>query len=240
MSIPAGHLPVDNFPDTERMNMQRIYETRRDRLRDAARDTFGPKWKQRQLGERLGVDANYISRILSKPGRSGHKKIGEELARKLEDLLNKPTYWLDGIEPTPTYNLEEEARAVLYRVPLISWVQAGAWTEIIDNFEPGDADEWVDSPVYVSANSFALIVRGDSMAPEFVDGDIIIVDPHRRPENGSYIVARLDDEKESTFKQLIIDAGRYYLKPLNSRYPVLQVNGNMTVCGVVRAKTKMY
>lgn len=141
---------------------------------------------------------------------------------------------------SPTYDLNDEFRVVKNRVPLISWVQAGDWSEIVDNFEPGQADEWIDAPFHTNANTYALRIRGDSMEPEFVHDDIIIVDPHKRAENGSYIVARLEDETESTFKQLQIDGSRQYLKPLNPRYPVLQVNGNMTICGVVRAKTKLY
>jgi len=31
-------------------------------------------------------------------------------------------------------------------VGLISWVQAGAFAEVIDNFQPGDAEDWIDYP----------------------------------------------------------------------------------------------
>lgn len=49
------------------------------------------------------------------------------------------------------------------RVPLISWVQAGEWTETHDLYSPGDAEEWLPCPVRHSPDTYALRVKGDSM-----------------------------------------------------------------------------
>jgi SOS-response transcriptional repressor LexA len=72
------------------------------------------------------------------------------------------------------------------------------------------------------------------MEPNFPEGSIIIVDPDQHAENGSYVVVRMDDAVEATFKQLVIDGVEKYLKPLNPRYPIMRVNGRATICGVVR------
>ncbi len=124
-------------------------------------------------------------------------------------------------------------------VPLISWVQAGEWSEIIDNFMAGDAEEWLPCPVTHGPRTFVLMVRGESMSnphgqPSFSDGDLIFVDPDRQWENGSLVVVRLDDEKEATFKKLIIEGNRKFLRPLNPAWPdqVIEINGNATICGV--------
>lgn len=45
--------------------------------------------------------------------------------------------------------------------------------------------------------------------------------------------AKLTDSNEATFKKWVIDAGQHYLKPLNPAYPVLTVNGNCRIIGVV-------
>lgn len=131
--------------------------------------------------------------------------------------------------------------------PLISWVQAGTWEEIVDNFAPGDAEQWIEAPVKVSKNSYWLRVVGESMLDptgkrSFKDGDLVLVEPHAYAENGSLVVVRLDDESEATFKQLIIEGGRKYLKALNPNWPnrIFEVNGNATICGVVRAKTEVW
>jgi SOS-response transcriptional repressor LexA len=59
----------------------------------------------------------------------------------------------------------------------------------------------------------------------------VIVDPDREPAPGSFVVARFDDVQEATFKQLVEDAGRRYLKPLNPRYPMIPIDGNVILCG---------
>ena len=143
-------------------------------------------------------------------------------------------------ESAAVYDLSAEARPIRSEVPLISWVTAGAWCGVVDNLEPGEAEEWVQADHNVGENAFALTVRGDSMEPEFRDGVRIVVDPSYEATDGSYVIARLDDDMEATFKQLVIDGSRRYLKPLNDRYLILSVEGNMTICGVVRSQSKTY
>lgn len=125
------------------------------------------------------------------------------------------------------------------RVPLISWVQAGEWTAIVDNFEPGDAEEWQETTAKVGPHAFALRVHGDSMVnplgfPSIPEGSIVIVDPDGHAENGKIVVARLEDSVEATLKKLVIDGPHRYLKPLNPDYRPIQINGNCTIVGVVR------
>lgn len=79
---------------------------------------------------------------------------------------------------------------------------------------------------------FALQVLGDSMEPEFKDGNIIVIDPDGVVENGSYVFAVYGDEY--IFRQLLIDEdGQHYLKPLNEAYPTLKIAGLHAVHGVV-------
>ena len=61
--------------------------------------------------------------------------------------------------------------------------------------------------------SFALRVIGDDMAPEFRDGEIIIVEPDGALKDGSYVLAQLDGEW--TFRQLLRRGERWLLHALN-------------------------
>ncbi|HHB93328.1 MAG TPA: S24 family peptidase [Thioploca sp.] len=85
---------------------------------------------------------------------------------------------------------------------------------------------------------FALQVLGDSMLPEFKEGHIIIIEPDGVVENGSYVLAI--HEKEYIFRQLIIDDENYFLKPLNSSYPTLEIPTLEDIKGVItqRAGTR--
>jgi len=78
---------------------------------------------------------------------------------------------------------------------------------------------------------FALQVLGDSMVPEFADGCVIVVDPAGVIENGAYVVAQQQDE--FVFRQLAIEQGRYFLRPLNPQHPSYEIDGPEAIHGVV-------
>jgi len=123
-------------------------------------------------------------------------------------------------------------------VPLISWVQAGAWSDVVDNFSPGDSEEMIPTIVPIKRHTFALRVDGDSMTnpagwPSFPEGMIIIVEPEFDHQSGDFVVVK-NGENQATFKQLIRDGAEWLLKPLNPRYPIKPLPTDSTICGVVR------
>lgn len=130
------------------------------------------------------------------------------------------------------------------RAPVISWVQAGEWNDIMDEFQPGHAEEWEPVPDAASQYCFWLRVVGDSMTAtagvSIPEGALILVDPEAPVVSGCLVVAKLIDSDQATFKRYIEDAGHKYLKPLNPAYPVIEVNGNCRIVGVVKeAKIKL-
>lgn len=154
--------------------------------------------------------------------------------------------WLGGnfiegqiIRPSlPTPSNVEPGPDITGRVPLISWVQAGEWAEVIDHHLPGQAEEWRLTTAKCSHHAYALRIVGDSMtnpygSPSIPEGYIVIVEPERAAKNGDIVIARLDDSMEATIKKLVIEGNTRYLKPLNPSYPVIHINGNCTLCGVV-------
>jgi len=78
---------------------------------------------------------------------------------------------------------------------------------------------------------YALRVVGDSMAPEFWDGCIIIVEPGGAARHDSFVV--VDHDGETVFRQLQIENGRRFLKPLNAGYPLIELAGKFSIRGVV-------
>ncbi|MCM8596936.1 MAG: S24 family peptidase [Candidatus Accumulibacter sp.] len=63
----------------------------------------------------------------------------------------------------------------------------------------------------------------------------MFVDPDRTAGHGSLVVVRRDDEREATFKKLVVEGDRRYLRALNPAWPepILAIDGNATLCGVV-------
>lgn len=124
------------------------------------------------------------------------------------------------------------------KVPLISWVQAGIASEVIDLLQPGEGFDWIETTCQIKQHTYALRVVGDSMTPDFPEGVVIVVEPEMEPNPGDFVIARNGDD-EATFKQLVKDGADYYLKPINDRYPIKPL-GNYHVIGVVREMVRRF
>jgi len=121
----------------------------------------------------------------------------------------------DDLEPTPLPS----------QVPIINKVSAGYPTEFTDLGYPARvADEYVSTPDLFDPQAFAARVVGDSMAPDYREGEIVVFSPQRDTPPGSDCFVRLFWDNESTFKRVYFDrdeAGRELirLQPLNNAYP---------------------
>lgn len=122
------------------------------------------------------------------------------------------------------------------KYPLISWVSAGAWCEAVEPHDAQTVDEWYESDCHIVGDAFWLRVQGDSMtAPTGLsvpEGMMVLFDTGKEAINGSFVIAKLTDANEATFKKLVIDAGSMYLKGLNPAYPLIPINGNCRIIGV--------
>jgi len=203
-----------------------------------ARESLG--LKQRELAIILG----YETYAPIKDMETGVTQLKRPIAKLLEVTVGIRERWLfDGEEPMvkepPSISPAPAPSRPPHSIPIISWVQAGDWSEVSDPFQPGFAEEWVDTTETNNPNAFALTVHGDSMEPEFAEGDIITVDPGRAYCSGSYVIAK--NGEEATFKQLILDGSSVFLKPLNERYPIKDMTGiEIRIVGVVIEKRKRY
>lgn len=208
-------------------------------------ETAGERVKKARLRAGLTqldlAKAAHVSRAAVAQWESDETKhIRPENLFRIAPLLGCSAQWLaTGKEATENSNTIP-GPDLRPPVPLISWVQAGNWTECTEPYPPGVADEWVSPSTRVSACAFALTVRGDSMEPRFTEGDTIIVDPELDARHGDFVIVRLDDAAEATFKQLVIDGAQRFLKPLNARYPVVEINGNATIVGIVVEKRQVF
>lgn len=219
-----------------RLNEAMRETTLASRLRDARTEK---EMTQMQLSKLSGVRQSDISKI--ERGDTLRSTSAVELAQAL------------GVDPVWLATGEGEKIAAAtpsvepihggQGVPLISWVQAGCWSDVSDPFLPGEAEEWLPCPVKHGPRAYCVRVRGDSMhnpsgRPSYAHGDIIFVDPDREAKPGDRVIVRMDDQAEATFKQLLIEDGRKLLKALNPDWSprYIEINGNATITGVVIGK----
>lgn len=217
----------------------------------ALRDARG--WKLRDLSKRSGVPVGTIGALEVRD--SVRSEYAAQLAKAfeipLEELLAadqsgviaqdyKQNNALAQSDQDPkainSISNISAARAYSGEVPVINWVQAGAWQEVAEAVEP---ERYL--PIFRghSSNSYALRVRGDSMTAahgkSYPDGCYIIVDPAKvAPTNGDRVVARLKGVAEATFKVFKNEDGRQWLAPLNTMHQ--PIYDGFTVIGTVIGK----
>ena len=193
-----------------------------------------------ELSRRSGVSQPTITRIRNGTTSDPESATVEALARYFgltpTQMRGDATV---AREDRAHYNVEDGPR-IRGQVPLISWVRAGQWAEVDDPFVPGDAEAWYPCPITHGPRTFVVRVRGDSMFnphgdKSFKENDLLFVDPDREAVHRSLVVVRMDDSNEATFKQLIIEGQRRYLKALNPGWPeqTIAINGEASIVGVV-------
>ena len=199
-----------------------------------------------EFAEALDRAPTYVSRFL---GKNPTRGIGGKIAREIETAFDKPHGWLDiyhkSLDDTPpaagTPNIAPAAESTQVKsIPVVSWVQAGTFCDSAGVALPvDDTTEYVSYFGRISDQAYALSVKGDSMVNPhggqmtFLPGCRVIIDPGKAAEPGRYVIARLPGSNEVTFKQLVQDGGKLFLKPLNPQYPTVDFPVNGHVCGVV-------
>ncbi|APC14577.1 peptidase S24 [Pseudomonas frederiksbergensis] len=158
------------------------------------------------------------------------------------ERLAKDIDMLSSSEPS---NVEATRQPIeSFRYPVISWVAAGAWAEAVEPFPPGFSDRYELSDYNSKGPAFWLEVKGDSMTSpvgmSITEGTLILVDTEADAQSGKLVVAKLADSDQATFKKLVDDGGRRFLKPLNPAYPIEMCAENCRIVGVVvRALQKL-
>ena len=120
------------------------------------------------------------------------------------------------------------------RVPMLGEVAAGQ-----PIYAPEDAEMYVDSPVQCDA---AITVRGDSMIPNYLDGDVVYIRCRPDVDDGQVAVVFMDDE--AAIKHVYHEPNGLLLLSDNQDYaPIhatLEEYPNLRIFGVPVGFTRMY
>lgn len=206
-----------------------VKDVRRENMRALARNIGGIS----AMAAHLGKSQGQISHLI---GASPIKNIGDKIAAEVEQVFNKPHGWLD--REHPEIHGMESTSEIYATVPLIDWDHIATWQQQDEAVRRNNPQWIVANLASLSPKAFALKVEGDTMAgsagPSFPDGSTIIVDPELTPQAGAFVVAANGAHATLTFKELCLDGGKRYLKPLNPRYPLEALAHDATIFGVVK------
>ena len=193
---------------------------------------------QKALALKVGVEQPVISQLeTGKNLQSAHLP-------KIAHVCGVNAIWLsENIGPmtgssAADSNVSDARQPVeSYRYPVISWVAAGAWAEAVEPYPAGFSDRYEFSEYDSKGAAFWLEVKGDSMTSpvgqSVTEGTLILVDTEAEAAPGKLVIAKLPDSNEATFKKLVNDGGKLFLKPLNPAWRIEPFNEDCRIVGVV-------
>jgi len=175
----------------------------------------------REIGDKVGISStsvvDYNLRVLEREGRIRRDR---EVSR--------------GLELVGAQRAQRQAQPRVVRIPVIGRIAAGSPIEAIE--DPSDV---LELPVgSVPDDCFALRVRGMSMIEDHIDdGDLVVIRPQPRVENGEIAVAIVNDNTANggaTLKRFYQDGDRVRLEPRNpTMKPILVPADQVEVRGKV-------
>ena len=126
---------------------------------------------------------------------------------KIAKALGVTVDYLLGKEEIP---IAEMTKPRFHEIPVLGSVAAGY---------PKTAQEDIIGSVYTDKNVFALRIKGDSMSPRIMDGDIVLVRRQDYAEDGDLVIAMIEDE--ATCKVFRKQHNTISLLPFNQIYAPL-------------------
>ena len=176
-----------------------------------------------ELATQVDSDVGNISRL-----ERDLQGFSPQLLSKIADALSVPVSELfsDDSPASPHQNMEM-AQPDIHRIPVISYVQAGVWTAPNEIRECDGNMAYITTDLELGERAFAIVIRGNSMEPEFTEGDLVLIDPDEPLHPGDFVVAK-NGEEEATFKKYrprgYGEDGQeiFELAPLNDDYPTMR------------------
>lgn len=91
------------------------------------------------------------------------------------------------------------------------------------------------------SNCVSVVVDNDEMTSSdfensFRRGEYLLIDFNCNHKINDFVIANLKNSGDIIFKQFIKHADKYYLKSLNPQYPLVEINDNIEIIGVIVSK----
>ncbi len=170
----------------------------------------------KKLAEELNLGASTISSYVTNARQPNF-----EILMQIAKYFNVDANYLLGSNVEPVHLSED-----VVKIPVLGCVSCGkmslAEENIIDYIDI--PREWQNKGQY-----FALKLKGNSMSPKFLNGDIVVFKKQSIVDSGELAIVCIDDESEATFKKVMIDKNKITLIALNPEYDPIYLDNKKRV-----------
>jgi len=175
---------------------------------------------------KLEKDLSLASSIVSQ-WKNGRQKPSTDAIMKIAEYFNVTTDYLLGRTDLPANATTLDSLGKFNALPVIGSISAGYNGEAVEEYT-GDMQEIPASIMngYSKEDVFILTVKGDSMYPDFYNGDKVLVKRQTSVDSGSVAVV-LYNGNEATLKKVVYEKGKNWLDmvPRNPEYQTKRIAG---------------
>lgn len=181
------------------------------------------------------MSASFLSQL------KGGKKMGDEVARKLEAATRKDHGWMDRPQwdeltvSTMQQVSQSDAtpvhipRSAFRRVPVVGTASLGMdgyWTDL--EYPVGHGDGYFEFPT-TDKDAYVLQVRGGSMHPAIRSGWYVVIEPNKQIQMGEFVMVKLADGRSTVKEFLWHRDGEYVLNAVATNERLVIDEGDIDV-----------
>ena len=192
---------------------------------------------QRDFAKKCELSHTYIAALEKKIDARSGKKIAPtvDAVKNISKGLNMPLQELLNIIDDEQEFIVNQNKSI--RIPVLGSIPAGIPMEMIEDIV--DWEDISEEMLKGGKQYFALKIKGDSMFPEYLNVDVIIVLKQDDCESGQDCVVAVNGD-DATFKRVFKTDNGITLQPLNNSYmPMFYSNDDVLnkpvkILGVVK------
>lgn len=192
---------------------------------------------QRDFAKKCELSHTYIAALEKKVDARSGKKIAPtvDAVKNISKGLNMPLQELLNIIDDEQEFIVNQNKSI--RIPVLGSIPAGIPMEMIEDIV--DWEDISEEMLKGGKQYFALKIKGDSMFPEYLNDDVIIVLKQDNCESGQDCVVAVNGD-DATFKRVFKTGNGITLQPLNNSYmPIFYSNDDILnkpvkILGVVK------
>lgn len=177
-------------------------------------------WTQQELAKRL----KDVSHVAISQWESNTTKPNAENLYELSVVLKCDLGWLlkgEGAKSSVTpYNNDD-----IYKIPVLNDESLSNIHDVLDIPISSHESEYIMTNVKKSEFIFAYRIADDSMKPDFVAGDMVVIETTLKPVPGEFVIAKIGNDivfrKYQVESYLNREVENIALSPLNDDFPTL-------------------
>ncbi|WP_297487161.1 S24 family peptidase [Ferrovum sp.] len=192
-----------------------------------------------ELARRIGREPSYVARMIYPEGKTGKKRIADNMVDVIESAFNLPRGWLDAPQ-NAIRESDADYKVKILQDSVAQGISDAKFVGVVQGDELGFIDDPDRLEVHQSPilQTYTLRVRGEFLNPRIKNGEYIVLNPAKQPDSGDDVLVCLNDGRKMIKELLYIRDEEVTLGSVNNTQknisiPLIQIAHMHQIVAVV-------